>query len=178
MPIFTSLLFFFLALALLPLAFRGSRVRQSQRELSALEERMALGASICIAAARQAFRVDLDQSIESLGVLDSLITSGWSSIPRSESLNVSDAGSDSKEVTFVLAGYLGTAFVQNRAAIWRVENGKPALYFRSVKESEYPLELIELKLKEPAQVSLVHETERWGLPPEPLASNGNEPAAE
>ncbi len=176
MPIFTSLLFLFLALALLPLAFRGNRARQTRREESALAERMALGASICIAAAREAFGVELDRSLDSLAAMDSLIADGWA--PSSPTNSAQGSELDSTGVTFVLAAYLGTAFALHRAAEWRIENGKPALYFRTVNESEYPLELIELKLREPVHVNLSKETERWGLPPEPATASENDRPAE
>ncbi len=139
---------------------------------------MSLGASICIAAEREAFQVELNRSVESISSLDTLIIHGWSSLLSPESPNNSAFHGEPKELIFVLSAYLGTIFVLHRAAEWRFENGKPALFFRSIDQSEYPFELAELKLRDPERVNLSQETARWGFPPEAAPADGNEQPTE
>jgi hypothetical protein len=162
MPIFTSLLFFFIALAFLPLALRNSRARSALRQQVELDDRMNLGASICIAAAREAFGVELDRSLQSIQTLDVLISEGWS-----ESLLDSEASNGKPDdLTFVFASYLGMTVCQHTDARWRIENGATALFFQSAKTPAYPFDLIEQKLRDPEHIHLEEEIERWGQPNE------------
>ncbi|HET6402094.1 MAG TPA: hypothetical protein VFH95_11940 [Candidatus Kapabacteria bacterium] len=162
MPIFTSLLFFFIALAFLPLALRNSRARTALRQQSELDDRMALGASICIAATREAFGVELDHSLDSIHTLDILISQGWSDSPAEQT----ESNGKPNDLTFVLASYLGTAISEHTGARWRIENGKTVLFFQEHSVSAFPFDLIERKLRDPEQVHLEEEIERWGKPTE------------
>ena len=173
MPIFTSLLFFLIALAFLPLALRTSHARSAAREQAILADRMALGASICIAAARDAFGIELDRSMGSINALDALISQGWGNAnERSSPLAQQGEGvggealPDRKpnDLTFVLAAYLGTTYCEHSAAHWRIENGTPALFFQVAKVSAYPFDLIERKLRDPEQVHLEEAIAEWGKP--------------
>lgn len=162
MPIFTSLLFFFIAVAFLPLAFRSSRARTALRQQAELDDRMALGASICIAAARDAFGIELDRSFDSIQMLDLLISQGWSDAP----VDPVESGGKPTDLTFVLASYLGTVAAEHTGARWRIENGQTALFYQEQNMSAFPFDLIERKLNDPERVHLWEEIERWGKPTE------------
>jgi hypothetical protein len=162
MPVFTSLLFFFIALAFLPLALRNSRARSALRQQTELDDRMALGSSICIAAARDAFGVELDRSLGSIPALDALISQGW----NEASLEETESDGKPSDLTFVFASYLGTTVSKHTGARWRIENGKTVLFFQEQNVSAFPFDLIERKLRDPERVHLGEEIERWGKPPE------------
>src|SRR5665213_2312505 len=185
MPIFTSLLFIFIALAFLPLALRSSRARSALREQAELDDRMALGASICIASAREAFSVELDCSLASIETLDRLISQGWANANEQSSPLAQqgegvggEASSDGKpnDLTFVFPSYLGTTVCGHTDARWRIENGKTALFFKEQNVSAFPFDLIEQKLRDPERVHLGEEIERWGKPPE--VTNADEQTTE
>jgi hypothetical protein len=154
MPIFTSLLFFFIALALLPLALRNSGMREIRRQHARDTERMTIGAQICEAAARGAFEVELDHSVASVALLDALITRGWSDgMDRTHAPTYGEYNP-----AFVMGAYVGDAFE------WRWENGEPFIYFRNTKQKVSPFDLIERKLMEPNQIHLQDETALWLMP--------------
>ena len=159
MPLFTSLLFFFIALAFLPLVLR-SRARSELRRQAELDNRMTLGASICIAAAREAFGVELDRSLASIAALDALITQGWNdSHPELEAPKEKP-----NDLTFVFAAYLGDTVIKHTHARWRIENGQAVLLFREANVSASPMDLIERKLRDPQNVHIEEEIAQWGNP--------------
>jgi hypothetical protein len=160
MPIFTSLLFFFIALALLPLALRNSGMREIRRQHARETERMTIGAQICEAAARDAFEVELDHSAASIALLDELITRGWSY--GTERIRAS--AHEEYNPTFVMGAYVGDVFVRTGNSEWRWENGEPFIYFRNTKQKVSPFDLIERKLMEPNQIHLRNETALWPMP--------------
>src|SRR5580658_160014 len=107
MPIFTSLLLLFAALALLPLALRSNGIARERRRHTRDEERMATGALICEAAARDAFGVELDHSVESIAMLDALISQGWPENTANSDGEISHShGVLPDELSFTLASYM------------------------------------------------------------------------
>ncbi len=172
MPIFTSLLFFFLALAFLPLAFRGSSARQDRRKQAKLDDRMETGADICRAAAREAFGVELDRSLASIAVLDDLIERGWRNRDPE-----TDAPKTNDDLSFIFAAYLGTVLARFAHAEWGWDREKPALFFHGSKEPVPLFPLVERKLQDPEHTNLSLETMQWYSPtsvyPDPN-EHGNE----
>jgi hypothetical protein len=167
MPIFTSLLLIFVALALLPLALRSNGVARERREHARDEERFSTGALICEAAARDAFGVELDHSIESIAKLDELISQGWSQQAANPNEEIPD------ELSFTLASYLGDVFVRNAGARWRHSNDGWSLSFPKLEIVADPFNLIERKLRDTEHVHLhddaallLQELERLRHPPE------------
>jgi len=150
MPIFTSLLLLFIALAILPLALRSNRIARERREHTRDEERFATGALICEAAARDAFGVELDHSIESIAKLDALISQGWSGMDANSPDELPD------ELSFTLASYLGDVFVRNSGARWRNSGYGWSLSFPKLEIVADPFNLIDRKLSDPEHVHL-HE---------------------
>jgi hypothetical protein len=159
MPLYTSLLLFFIALGLLPLAIRNSSARSARRERARDAERMAIGARICEAAARDAFGIELDHAVESIAELDALITTGWGNgaIGTEERQQTNGFGSEKYDLAFILASYLGDAFVRQGNAEWRWEKGEACIYFKKEKRISYPSILIEHKLHNPNQIHLQDE---------------------
>lgn len=158
MPLFTSLLFFFIALALVPLAMRNSALREARRKKARDEQRIEIGTRICEAAARDAFGIELDHSLASIDTLDDLITQGW--------MDGTSQPNDEHPLSFVMGSYLGDIYVQNRKAEWKHDDEEAILYFPEFKRRISPFELIRKKLNDPAYVHLDEETARWQAPPE------------
>ena len=165
----TGLLFFFIVLALVPLALRNSGARELRRQRTREIERMTIGAHICEATARDAFGVELDHSTDSIPMLDALITKGWSDGTGT----TYDLPTDNYEPTFVLGSYLGNVFTHHEKAEWQWENAEPFLYFRNLKQRNSPFELIERKLSNPTEVNLEQETALWLHPNPPQDSDAN-----
>ncbi len=169
MPIFTSLLFFFIALALLPLALRNSGMREIRRQQARNMERMNIGAQICEAAARDAFEVELDHTTQSIAPLDTLITRGWGGgmdrTHASTHLEYNHA--------FVMSAYVGDVFVRAGNAEWRWENGEPFIYFRNAKQTVSPFDLIDRKIMEPNKIQLQDEISQWLSPANIQHENAN-----
>ena len=154
---FTSLLFLFIALALLPLALRNSGARELRRQRAREMERITIGAQICEAAARDTFEVELDHSKESIGLLDAMITHGWSN-----GTNTS-VGEDYDPV-YIMGAYVGDVFVRAGNAEWRWENGEAFLYLSQWKRKISPFDLIQQKLRDPLHVNLNEEIAMWLMP--------------
>jgi hypothetical protein len=165
MPLFTSLLLFTISVALLLLALRTSRAGEARRHRLHEEERMTISAKICEAAARDAFGVELDHSMESIILLDSLITNGWSKEP------ISAEDLTKGNTPFIFAAYLGDVFVHHAKAQWQWNNDEGFLYFQNLKRTALPFELIKQKLNEPSGVDLAKETSLWL---NPLAQNNSD----
>jgi hypothetical protein len=163
MPLYTSLLLFFIALALLPLAIRNSNVRNTRRERVRDVERMTIGAKICEAAARDAFDIELDHSIESIVQLDAMITNGWGNdaIGTDETNQIKIFESESYDLNFIFASYLGDTFVRHEHAVWQWEKGEACIYFKKEKHISYPFILIAHKLQNPKQIHLQDEIANW-----------------
>jgi hypothetical protein len=157
MSIFTSLLFFFTALALLPLALRNNSACEGRRQKKRDTERMTIGAQICEAAARDAFEAELDHSIGSISPLDSLITLGWSN--KTDVTNASMRGG--YDPTFAMGTYVGDLFVRVGNAEWIFEDGTAFMYVRASKQKFFPFDLIQRKLWEPDRVNLQEEMALW-----------------
>ncbi len=121
---------------------------------------MAVGSQICEAAARDAFHVELDHSRSSIAALDALMEDGWGN----GNVGSDDRLEEANDLTFVLAAYLGEVFVRDGTASWQSEKGASVLYFRNLKRVAWPFELIEQKLREPREISLVKETGNWLMP--------------
>ncbi len=172
MPIFTSLLFFFIALALLPLALRNSSMRQERRRRKQNKERMNIGARICEAAARDAFGLELDHSPESIASLDSLITHGWGD-GTVGTAGTNDLSAERDDPTFVLGAYVGNVFVRNGKAEWQFEDGKALLYFPKWKRKVSLFDLIQQKLREPDRIHLEEETDHWQISEMPQNDDAN-----
>ena len=153
MPIFTSLLLLFAALALMSLALRSTGLARERRQHSLDEAKMATGALICEAAARDAFGVELDHSIESIAKLDALISEGWSAQTADP---ITDA---SGEQSFVLSSYLGDVFVRHSGARWRADDTGWSLGFPKLNLIAEPFDLIARKLSDIENVSLQHESD-------------------
>jgi hypothetical protein len=160
MPIFTSLLFFFIALALLPLILRNSGMREIRRQHTRDVERMNIGAHICEAAARDAFEVELDHTTASIALLDALIARGWSN--GTDATHVSRH--EAYDPAFVMGAYVGDVFVRTGRAEWQWKNSEPFIYFRNTKQKVSPFDLIARKLMEPNQIHLQGETALWLTP--------------
>ncbi|HEY3874491.1 MAG TPA: hypothetical protein VGM92_03365 [Candidatus Kapabacteria bacterium] len=191
MSIFTILLFFFLTLALWPLLTRNSGRRELQRRRDAAEDRLETAGSICVAAARDAFGVELDHSLESIDTLDAMIVNGWpeaidvkespgmepnadmeSNMDMGANTDVgvnADAGTNpdvgtETDATFLLGAYLGDVFVRQNLAEWRWEDDKTLLYFEHSNKTVSPFELLEEKLKAPLQIHLPEVAAQWQSP--------------
>ncbi len=160
MPIFTSLLFFFIALALLPLALRNSGARELRRQRARDVERMAIAARICESAARGAFDVELDHSTESIERLDALITNQWSNREETAA-GTQETSTEQFDSPFILSAYVGDVFVRSGDAEWRWAQNETFLYFRNSKRSVSPFELLERKLAHPEHLHLEEETSLW-----------------
>jgi hypothetical protein len=166
MPMFTSLLFFFIALALLPLALRNSGARELRRQGARDVERITIGAQICEATARDAFEVELDHSRESIALLDTLITQGWSNeTPASTSENY--------DPIYIMGAYVGDVFVRAGNAEWRWENGEAFLYVSKWKRKISPFDLIQRKFRDPLHIHLNEETVMWLMPLTPLENDAS-----
>ena len=155
MPIFTSLLFFFLALALWPLATRNSGRRELRRRQAQAQDRFETAAQICEAAARDAFHITLDHSLRSIDQLDEMIDNGWSNVESQHLQN---------DTSFVMGAYLGDVFVRNQLAEWTASSQnmpRPFLYFPLSKKTVSPFDIIEQKLNGPSSIHLPSETARW-----------------
>ena len=161
MPIFTSLLFLFLALALWPIVSRSNARRELERRRNEAEQRLETAARICEAAARDAFHISLDHSIASIDWLDEMIDKGW--------MEPNNAQGSTTDSPFAIGAYLGDVFVRHHLAVWNWESGKTLLFFALSKRTVSPFELIEQKLREPFSVNLSAESARWQSPeiPEP-----------
>jgi hypothetical protein len=148
MPIFTTTLLLFVTLAALALVTRR-RARAKKRRLEVTENSsMKLAAQICEAAARDAFRIELDYSIESLNLLDTAIATNWT-----DSLNL---GTPSDTFT-VFAAYVGEIFVRGFGAQWKevkADSAVPYLFFRDSDLKASPFDLVEQKLTQPTAISL------------------------
>jgi hypothetical protein len=163
MPLYTSLLFFFIALALLPLAIRNSNARSTRRERTRDVEHMAIGAKICEAAARDAFGIELDHSVESIAQLDALISTGWGDATTgTKGTNASKA--DEFDLAYIFASYLGNVFVRHENAEWRWDHGTAFIYFRTLNQNAFPFDFIARKLKDPDRIHLQDETANWLTP--------------
>jgi hypothetical protein len=169
MPIFTSLLFFFIALALLPLALRNSGAKELRRLHARDTERMTIGAEICEAAARDAFEVELDHTTQSIALLDTLITRAWG-----DGLNRTHASTHLEyNPAFVMSAYVGDVFVRAGNAEWRWESGEPFIYFRNAKQTVSPFDLIDRKIMEPDKIQLQDEISAWLIPATIQHENAN-----
>ena len=157
MPLFTSLLLFFIALALISFTLRNTSARQARQRKDQNERRMAIGAQICEASARDAFGVELDHSVESIVLLDSVIIRGWGDTPDIPDKRMTDSGT----LDFIFSAYLGDVFVRNEKAVWQWQNNEAFLYFQNLRRTAMPFELIKRKLSDPNQVNLANETALW-----------------
>ena len=166
MPLYTSLLLIFIALALLPLAIRNSNARSTRRERARDAERVSIGAKICEAAARDGFDVELHHSVESIAQLDAMISTGWNhvTIGTDETNGTNASTSDKFDFVFIFASYLGDVFVRHENAEWRWEKGEAFIYLRKVKRNASPFDLITRKLNDPNQIHLQDETVNWLTP--------------
>ena len=163
MPLYTSLLFFFIALALLPLAIRNSNASCARRERARDVERMVIGAKICESAAKDAFGIELDHSVKSIAQLDAMITNGWSddAIGPDETNRTKTLESESYDLNFIFASYLGDTFVRHGDAVWQWEKGEACIYFKKEKHISNPFILIAHKLQNPKQIHLQDEIANW-----------------
>lgn len=142
------------------LSFIGFRKRQNS-----VAEQMDLASRICEAAARDAFDVELDHSLDSLAKLDELIEQGFAGV-----LEVTD------DTVYVLAAYFGQVLVHACGAEWQpasVQNSKPTLRIQSSQESVSPFEIIERKLRTPQDTKLAAEARELMTKIEPLHGNAN-----
>lgn len=121
---------------------------------------MTIGADICEAAARDAFGVELDHSMESIALLNSLIINGWG-VGTNPISGTNEPSTERFDPTFIFGAYLGEVFVRTGIAEWRWENSEAFLYFRNSKRKNFPFDLIERKLREPNQIDLAEETALW-----------------
>jgi len=148
MPIFTTTLLLFVTLAALALVTRR-RARAKKIRVAATENtNMKLASQICEAAARDAFHIELDYSIESLNALDAAIATNWT--------DVQGSGISSDTLT-VFASYVGEIFVRRFGAEWKevkAESAVPYLFFRDADLKASPFDLVEQKLAQPAAISL------------------------
>jgi hypothetical protein len=169
MPLFTGLLFFFIALALLPLALRNSGARELRRQRARDVEQMTIGARICEIVARDAFGIELDHSMESITALDALITNGWADTAA----GTNTWSNEEHDPTFVLGSYLGDIFIRHEHSEWQWEHDEAFLYFSNGKRTVSPFDLIQRKLREPLEVHLKEETTKWLIPLIPQHDDGN-----
>lgn len=142
------------------LSFIGFRKRQNS-----VAQQMGLASSICEAAARDAFDVELDHSLDSLAKLDELIEQGFTGV-----LEVTD------DTVYVLAAYYGQVLVHACGAEWQSANGqdaKPTLKIGSTLESISPFEMIERKLHAPQDTNLAAEARELMTKIESVNGNAN-----
>ena len=152
----TSLLLFLTGFALLIVAIRARPKARLKRLEDWEEYKMELGARVCRAAARNAFRVDLDHSDQSLPVLDEIMTTGWGHDAAHKDLA-------SKDSVFTMASYLGDVLRRHHGAEWQLERTKhklPYLYFKTSDLAASPFDIIEKKLEAPNTFSLAGATQR------------------
>src|SRR5579883_280393 len=152
MPVFTTLLLIFVALALLPLTLRSREAKRENRRASQLEDKFRLAAMACEVAFRDSFNVELDHTRQSIAILDSKVTSEWLQGTNSES----QSGA-SKESVFLLAAYIGDVLARDLNAEWRRKNEQYILMFPSTTFEALPFELVQKKLVSPAHVDLTVE---------------------
>jgi hypothetical protein len=158
MPLFTSLLLFFVALAMLPLALHNGNTRKRFGQRAGNIERMSIGAQICEAAMRDIWGANLDRSVGSIVLLNALISENW--VDR-DMVGTNRSSLMGYDAIFVLGSYLGNIFIHPEHAEWRSENGETFIYFRNLKRHVSPFRLIERKLQEPNRVVLQEETAHW-----------------
>ncbi len=148
------------AVLLARLFFSGFRKRQLS-----VAEQMGLASRICIAAAADAFDVELDHSLDSLAKLDELIEQGFAGV-----LEVTD------DTVYVLAAYFGQVLVHTCGAEWQAANGqdaKPTLKIGSILESISPFGMIERKLLAPQDTNLAAEVRELMMRTESAHVNAN-----
>lgn len=120
------------------------------RRADTITERMSLAAKICQAAARSAFSVELDHSLESLSSLDGIIDSDFASSPQ-----IND------DSIHVIGAYLGDVFLREIGGRWsRLDASAtyPKILLASGEEFD-PFEVVSAKLHFP-EISLEQEVRR------------------
>ena len=116
-------------------------------------EQMELASRICEAAARDAFDIELDYSLESLAKLDELIEGGFASVPEVH-----------EDTRLVLGAYLGQVLVHCCGAKWRAadqEHARATLVFPPSIQSISPFEMVERKLCAPLETSISAEAREF-----------------
>jgi len=108
---------------------------------------MYLGAQICEASARDAFHIELDQSLTSLVWLDDLIAqAGWN-----------EREAMPQKARFTITAYLGEVFVRGHNARWTAgarPSELPFLEFPASRVIANLSEMIDRKLRDMSSVSL------------------------